>query len=77
MKIEWGKVFTSKAIWLGFFMVVTAIVEYIAGLPPETTIIQAVSGVLAIIIRFLTNDSLTTKQTSTDITETETPKNKK
>ena len=32
--------------------------EYIAGLPAGTTAIQAISGVLTIIVRFLTNTAV-------------------
>ncbi len=56
--IDWGKFLTSKTIWLGVLMILAAIVEYIAGLPSGTSILQAISGCLTIVIRFLTNDSL-------------------
>ena len=52
---DWWK---SKTIWLGILMIVAAILEYIGGLPAGTTAIQAVSGVLTIIVRFLTNTAV-------------------
>lgn len=57
--IDWKKVLTSKTIWLGVLMCVAAIIEYAAGLPAGTSLLQAVSGILTVIIRFLTKDSLT------------------
>jgi len=59
MSIEWGKVLTSKTVWLGVLMILAAVIEYIAGLPAGTTVVQGISGVLAIIVRFLTKDALT------------------
>ena len=56
--IDWGKVLTSKTVWLGVLMILAACVEFYAGLPPGATWTQVVSGVLTIIIRFLTKDSL-------------------
>ncbi len=53
---QWWK---SKMVWLGILMIIAAILEYIAGLPAETPVIQAISGVLTIIIRFLTNTAVT------------------
>jgi hypothetical protein len=64
MKINWGKVFTSKTIWISVFTVIAGIVEYIAtnsGLSWGMMIV----GCLGIIIRFLTSDSLTTPPTGT------------
>ncbi len=58
MEISWGKVLTSKTVWLGVLMIAAGVVEFIAGLPPGATWTQIVSGILAIIIRFLTKDSL-------------------
>jgi hypothetical protein len=59
--IDWKKVLTSKTVWLGVFMILAAIAEYLAGIPAGTTFIQGLSGVLAIVVRFLTNDSLVKK----------------
>jgi len=52
------KWWTSKAVWLGILMVLAAILEYAAGLPAGTSAVQAISGVLTIIIRFLTNTAI-------------------
>uniref|UniRef100_A0A6M3IGC6 Holin n=1 Tax=viral metagenome TaxID=1070528 RepID=A0A6M3IGC6_9ZZZZ len=52
------KWYQSKALWLGILMVVAAGIEYINGLPVGTTILQAVSGILTIIIRFVTKTSI-------------------
>ena len=52
------KWWTSKAVWLGILMVLAAILEYAGGLPAGTSVVQAISGVLTIIIRFLTNTAI-------------------
>ena len=49
---------TSKTIWLGALMILAAIMEYIAGLPAGTSIVQAISGALTIIVRLLTSQSI-------------------
>ena len=59
--IDWGKVITSKTVWLGVLMVLGAIAEYLAGLPAGTSVAQAISGIFTIIIRFVTSDSLLNK----------------
>ena len=61
MTIQWGKVLTSKTVWLGVLMLAGAIAEYIAGAPPGTSIAQGISGILTIVVRFLTTDALVTK----------------
>ena len=61
MKVYWSKILTSKTVWLGVLMCAAAIVEYIIGLPPGTSIAQGIFGALTIIIRFLTNDALIEK----------------
>ena len=58
MQIDWGKVLTSKTVWLGVLIVAGGIAEYIAGLPAEASIPTIIAGCLSIIVRFLTNDSL-------------------
>lgn len=62
MQIFWGKILTSKTIWIGVLMVVAAIVEFIANAPVTMSTVQLISGILAIVIRFLTNDSLIEKK---------------
>ncbi len=52
--------YRSKTIWLGILMVVAAVAEYIAGLPSEASITQAISGILAIILRVVTSQSIGT-----------------
>jgi len=47
--------YQSKAIWLGVLMILSAIMEYVAGLPAGTSIVQAISGVLTIIVRVVTS----------------------
>ncbi len=59
MNIEWGKVLTSKTVWLGILMIVAALLEYYNGLPAGTSWGQGIFGALTIVIRFLTKDSLT------------------
>lgn len=58
MHIQWGKVLTSKTVWLGVLMVIGAIIEYFAGLPAGTSTLQALSGVFTILVRFLTKDAI-------------------
>ncbi len=58
MKIDWAKVLTSKTVWLGVLMILAAIIEFISGLPAGATWAQITSGILTILVRFLTNDSL-------------------
>ncbi len=52
MKIDWAKVVTSKTIWIGVLMILASLAEYAAGLPAGTSVIQAISGGLTIIVRF-------------------------
>ncbi len=52
--------YKSRIVWLGILMVVAAVAEYIAGLPPGASITQAISGILAIILRVVTNQSIGT-----------------
>ncbi len=62
MKIDWGKVLTSKTIWLGMIMLAGAVAEYLSGLPANATVAQAISGILTILVRFMTSDSLVEKK---------------
>lgn len=48
----------SKLFWLGVLQIAAAALEYIAGLPPETSIAQAISGILTIILRFATSQPI-------------------
>ena len=50
----------SKTFWLGVAMVVGSIAEYINGLPVEVSTAQLVSGILTIVMRFLTNQGIIT-----------------
>ena len=50
--------FYSKAIWVGVLMILAAVAEYIAGLPAQATITQAISGVMTIILRIVTTQGL-------------------
>ncbi len=59
--INWGKILTSKTVWLGVLIVAGGIAEYIAGLPPGASVPTIIAGCLSIIVRFLTTDSLTEK----------------
>ena len=49
------KWWTSKSLWLGVFVTLGGIAEYIAGLPPGVSAATMLAGVLAVIVRFLTN----------------------
>jgi len=48
----------SKAVWLGILMCLGAIAEYLAGLPAGASAIQMISGILTIIVRFITNTGI-------------------
>jgi hypothetical protein len=61
MKIEWGKILTSKLVWLGILEVLIGIFGYAATLPEETRISAAIAGILTVIFRFLTKDQLIIK----------------
>lgn len=52
------KWYKSKAVLLGVIMILAAVAEYIAGLPAEATIAQAISGVMTIIVRIVTSKGL-------------------
>jgi hypothetical protein len=62
VKIDWSKVITSKTVWLGIITCLISVLEYIQQLPHNVGVITGVIGVLIIIVRFLTNDGLTTTQ---------------
>tara|TARA_Y100000310_G_scaffold220623_1_gene222171 strand:- start:2127 stop:2306 length:180 start_codon:yes stop_codon:yes gene_type:complete len=51
--------YTSKAVLLGILMILAAVMEYVAGLPVGTTVVQAVSGVLMIVLRIVTKTGVT------------------
>ncbi len=66
MKIDWGKVLTSKTLWINMVLLLLAVVDYIvANISGFTFIPWPVLGlatvVLNMILRFLTTDSLITK----------------
>lgn len=52
--------YKSKTVWLGILIVAGGIAEYIAGLPAGASIPTIIAGIIAVIVRFLTKDSLTT-----------------
>lgn len=59
MKIAWGKVLTSKTLWLNVLAVIIFVIQGLQGkawLPAEYQAI--ILGVLNMVVRFLTNDSL-------------------
>jgi len=59
MKIDWGKVLTSKSIWLNAIACVIAIIQTLSGeawFDPKMQVL--ILGILNAIVRFLTNDSL-------------------
>ena len=59
MKIDWGKVITSKTVWLGIITCLISVLEFIQQNPPNTSVITLIIGILIIILRFLSKDSLT------------------
>ncbi len=59
MIISWGKVFTSKTLWLNVLAVIIFIVQSAQGQAWIPIQYQAlILGVLNMIVRFLTNDAL-------------------
>lgn len=52
--------YQSKLLWLGVLQIVVAVVEYLAGLPVGTTVVQAVSGILTIVLRLITTQGIGT-----------------
>ena len=50
--------YTSKAFWLGVLITLGGIGEFLAGLPPEASILTMIAGISVIVIRFLTNQGL-------------------
>ena len=62
MKIEWGRVATSKTLWLNVIACVIAIIQVLEAEPwfnPEVQVL--ILAVLNAIVRFLTTDSLAEK----------------
>ena len=59
MKINWGRILTSKTLWLNTIACIIAIIQVLSGeawFAPEVQVL--ILGVLNAIVRFLTNDSL-------------------
>lgn len=64
-KIDWGKVFTSKTVWLNIIAVILFIVQSAEGqawIPAPYQVL--ILGVLNMIVRFLTSDSLLKQPTA-------------
>ena len=58
MKINWGKVLTSKTMWLGVAIVGGGIAEYLGGIAPGVSVGTMIAGCLTIVVRYLTTDSV-------------------
>lgn len=58
-KIDWGRFFTSKTIWVSLLTIAIGIVEFLSTLPPSAGVAMVTLGIINIVIRFLTNDALT------------------
>jgi len=59
MKIDWGKVLTSKTMWLNAIACIIAIIQALSGeawFDPKLQVL--ILGILNALVRFLTNDSL-------------------
>ena len=68
MNIAWGKVITSKTLWLNVIAIVIFIVQSAQGqawIPAQYQTL--ILGVLNLIVRFLTNDALTRPPALKDI----------
>jgi hypothetical protein len=48
----------SKIFWLGIAQILASIAEYIGGLPAGATIVQLVTGILTIVLRFFSNSAI-------------------
>ena len=62
MKIQWGKVITSKTMWLNLIALAIAIVQAVEGqawIDPKIQV--GILAVLNAIVRFLTNDAIIKK----------------
>ena len=62
MKIEWGKVLTSKTLWLNVLAILIFIIQSAQGqvwIPAEYQVL--ILGILNMCVRFITNDSLLAK----------------
>ncbi len=58
-KLAWGKVLTSKTLWLNIILIILFIVQSAQGqawIPAQYQFL--ITGVLTMVVRFLTNDSL-------------------
>lgn len=53
--MEAKKWWQSKIFWLGVLIIAGGIAEFIAGLPAEASASTIAAGIIAIILRFLTN----------------------
>ena len=61
-RIDWGKVLTSKTLWLNAIACIIVIIQALSGeawFNPELQVL--ILGILNALIRFLTQDSLITK----------------
>lgn len=57
-----NKVFwKSKTFWLGVAIAIGGIAEFLTGVPEGAAISTVVAGVLSVIVRFLTTQSITIK----------------
>ncbi len=66
MKIDWGKVITSKTLWANVIILALAVLDVIQTQPwvsPAAIVVLlgTVVPCLNIVLRFLTNDALITK----------------
>ena len=61
MNIYWGKILTSKTLWLNVIAIIIFIIQSTQGQAWIPAQYQAlILGILNMVVRFLTNDSLTT-----------------
>lgn len=58
-QIDWGKTLTSKTVWLGTLTILIGVIEYLNGVPVGASTGTVLIGIIGIIIRFLTKDSIT------------------
>ena len=55
MNKKWWK---SKSLWLGVIIVLGGVAEYLVALPPGVAMPTIIAGILTIVVRFLTKESI-------------------
>ena len=56
--INGKKWYRSKTVWVAIFAILSALVQYLAGLPASTSVSQAIMGSLMLVFRLISNSAL-------------------